>query len=127
LDAAVAQLPQLAGFDTIKVVYREFRSTEYERKCFYARAYVIIGSSLPEVEALDVYAEQLQLLGWKLEGRQYNTERGMMRGLHEYIGVRSGEPDVDIKDAADYFQLRATYPSIIFVMLDFILPNRDEC
>jgi hypothetical protein len=127
LDAAVTQLPKPAGFDTIKVVYREFRSTEYERKCFYARAYVIVGSSFSEVEALDVYVKELQSLGWKLEGRQYDIERGMKRGVHERIVVRSGKPGVDIKDAVDYAQLRNTYPTIIFVRVDFMLPSRDEC
>ena len=127
LDAAVTQLPKPAGFDTIKVVYREFRSTEYERKCFYARAYVIIGSSLPEVEALDVYVEKLEALGWVPREKQYKTTRVLRRGTHERIVIELGQPGVDIKDAVDYAQLRNTYPTIIFVRVDFMLPSRDEC
>jgi hypothetical protein len=127
LDAAVAQLPEPAGFDVIKVVYREFRSTEYERKCFYATAYVIIGSSLPELEALDVYAEDLQPLGWAPRDEQYNTTRVLRRGTYERIVIELGEPGVDIRDAVDYVQLRATSPTVIFVRLDFMLPSRDEC
>jgi hypothetical protein len=91
LDAAVTQLSKPAGFDTIKVVYREFRSDEYERKCFYARAYVISGSSLPEVEALDVYVEELEALGWVPREKRYNTTGVLRRGTHERVTVKAGQ------------------------------------
>jgi hypothetical protein len=127
LDASVAQLPELREFDTVEVVHREFSHSGPRTTCYYARAYAIIGTSLPAEQALDVYVEELQSLGWEFDGRQYKTERGLKRGVYELVVVRSGEPGVDVKDAVDYAQLRAVYPTIIFVRLDFMLPSRDKC
>jgi hypothetical protein len=127
LDASVAQLPKLREFDTIKVIYYESSLSGPRTTCYYATAYTIIGTSLPELKALDVYVEELKSLGWRPREKQYDTTRILMRGTYELVVVRSGEPGVDVKDAVDYAQLRAVYPTIIFVRLDFMLPNRDKC
>ena len=127
LDASVAQLPELRDFDVVKVVYQESSQSAYETICYYATAHVIIGSPLAESEAMDIYVEKLQSLGWGSGERQYETTRALTHGMHERIVVRTGEPGVDVKDAVDYVQLGKTYPTIIFVRLVFIMPSRDEC
>jgi hypothetical protein len=126
-EASVAQLPDLPGFDRIKTVFREYPSTVYGSGCYYGAAYVIIGSALPERDAITLYARKIRSLGWIDEGKQYDAERSLIRGAHERIVVRYGEPDVEIKDAVDYAQLRANYVSVIFVRLVFMLPGRDGC
>lgn len=127
LDAAVAQLPKLEGFDTVKVVYQEFCFTDSGCTSCYARAYLIIGSSLPVEKALDVYVEALQLQGWSPRELQFDTERSLMRGMHELIIIWSGEPGADLDQVVDYARLRTVYKSLIFVSLDFRVPGWDEC
>jgi len=114
---------------SVKIVYQEFHSDENEDGpiCYYARAFVIVGTLLPETQALDTYTEKTQSLGWTPEGRQYEISRILIRGVNDRIVIGSGEPGVDIKDALDYDKLRETYRSIIFVRLDYMLPSRDEC
>jgi hypothetical protein len=126
-EASVAQLPDLAGFDRIKTVFREYPFTAYGDTCYYGTAHVIIGSSHSEADALDVYSRRLAVHGWVPEGKQYDDTRTLIRGAHERIVVRFGEPGVEIKDAVDYAQLRANYVSVVFVRLVFILPRRDGC
>lgn len=127
LDASVAQLPELGDFDTIEVIYYETSLSGPRTTCYYATAYLIIGTSLPEEKALDVYVEELKSLSWTPREKQYDTTRILMHGTYELVVIRSGEPGVDVKDAVDYAQLRAKYPTIIFVRLDFMLPSRDKC
>jgi len=127
VEASVAQLPVLSEFDTVKVVYQTFCYSAYGLTCYYGRAYIIMGSSLPEDEALDMYAGALMLSGWMPSGIQYDTARELERGEHELVVIRSGQPSVDIAGAVDYLQLRSAYESVIFVELDFMLPNRESC
>ncbi len=127
VEASVAQLPRLKEFDTIKVVYQNFSFSAGGLTCYYGRAYVILGSSLSEKEALDAYFEALQLSGWVPRDAQYNTSRVLTRGAYELVEIRSGPPGVDIAKAVDYAQLRSVYESIIFVRVDLMLPSREEC
>jgi hypothetical protein len=127
LDASIAQLPTLAGFTTIKVVPLEFSHTAYGKTCYYARGYVIAGSSFSETEALDTYTEKIRSLGWMPEGMQAETSRVLMHAANERMEIYSGKPGVDIDGAMDYDQLRQTYRSLIFVSLDYMIPSRDEC
>lgn len=127
LDALVTQLPELRDFEKVKVVYREFSNTEYGVTCYYARAFIITGTRLSESESLDVYTAKLESLGWMPREKQYETSRVLYYEMNDRIVVRSGEPGVDIKDALDYAQLRKDYQSVIFIRIDYMVPNREEC
>ena len=126
LDTLITQLPELADFDAVKIVRFEFSDTAYGKTCYYARSYVILGSSLSEAEALTIYARRLQTLGWVPRDEPYDTSV-LYGGLSALAIVTSGEPGADIKDALDYNQLRRIYRSVIFVRLDYMLPSRKEC
>ena len=129
MDAAIAQLPTLANFTSIKVLVYESYDNEHggERICYYAKGYVIAGSSLPDAEALDVYAQQLQSLGWTFDKTQYTVSRLLSRGSNEDIVVYSYEPGPEIKDAVDYAQLKKVYESVIITRVDYTVPSRDGC
>lgn len=127
-DATVALLPELAGFDTVKTINHSFSYGAYGGTCYYGRVYVIVGTDLPEKQALAEYVESLQSSGWSLAGQQFDTERLLIRGTNERIVLRSDdEPDVDIADALDYDLLRAEYRNLIFITLDHIVPAREGC
>lgn len=129
LDAALAALPKTPEFDTVKVVYSEFYDDEHGNGpvCYYARGYVILGSNLADSEALANYATRLQVLGWSAEGIQYQTQKVLIQGKNARILIYSGDPGVDIRDAMDYTKLRNTYRGVIFVMLTYMIPQRDGC
>src|SRR5574341_414748 len=71
LEELIAELPQIDGFDTIRIVNFDSSFTAYGKTCYYAIDYLVIGSTLSEREALDVYTERLKSSGWKSEDRQY--------------------------------------------------------
>ena len=121
------ELPELDGFDLVKVVSLDLSSSDYGKTCSYARDYLIIGTSLPESDALERYVEALLRLGWTREGDQYPTSNNLIHGKNARIVVRYGDPGADVRDAADYDQLRDNYQSVIFVRVDYILPERDGC
>lgn len=127
LKVAVEELPQISGFETVKTINEEFRSEEGEGRCYYARAHIIMGTSLPEIEALDAYVKALQSLGWVPSHKQYERARALKRGVHELIVVYSGEPGIETRDAVDYGHLRSIYRAVVFVTLNFEVPARDGC
>lgn len=129
LDALLTQLPKVDNFETIKVEYFEFSDSAYGKTCYYARAYVFLGTSLPLPKALDTYEERLESLGWMLDSRpyeQYETARVLFHGDHDLLVVESGRPG-SVMDAEELAALRVRYPSVIFVSLDYMMPQRDGC
>jgi hypothetical protein len=127
LENLMRQLPQSEKFNVIKTIKQEFSHTGGEKTCYYARAHLIIGTSMPETESLDIYEQSLKTLNWVPREQQYKTSRVLYYGNNDRMVVTSGEPGVDVKDLVDYEQLRKTYKSIIFVSIDYMLPNREEC
>lgn len=127
LEKLMTQLPQPEGFNVIKVIQQEFSDTAGGTTCNYARAHLVIGTSMLETEALDIYEQNLKTLNWISREQQYKTSRALYYGNNGRIVVRSGEPGVDVKDAVDYEQLRKTYQSVIFVRIDYMVPNREMC
>ena len=127
VDESVAQLPVLDGFDVIEIVHLDHSMNEGGGTCYYATAYVIFGSYLPEMEALDVYSAALQSTGYFPRQIQYATSRVFYRGPNERVVIRVGEPGVDFEDAVDWARLKATYPTTMFVSIKYILPQRDGC
>ena len=128
LDQVVANdLPSLEGFETIKVASFDLSDTVYGDTCYYARDFLILGGSLTEAEALDRYAAKLESSGWMPKGKQYPTSKGFKYGDHAITVARIGDLDPGLRDYVDYEQLRKTYPSIIFVRVEFMLPHREGC
>jgi hypothetical protein len=127
LENLITQLPQSEEFNVIETIRQDFSFTVEEKTCYYARANLIIGTSMPETEALDIYEQSLKTLNWVPRGQQYKTSRILYYGNNDKLVVTSGEPGVEVKHAVNYEQLRKTYKGIIFVSIDYMLPNREEC
>ena len=127
LELAVDQLPQLEGFETIKVIQEAFSHTEYGMTCYYARASIAVGASLPAPEALDQYVEALQSQGWVLTGTQYQQTKSLVLGSNSLIEIYFGEPGIELKDEIDLDELNRTYQSTLFIRLDYMMPNMDDC
>ncbi len=129
LDTALAELPTLASFITIKVLVYESYDNEHsnERVCYYAKGYVVAGSSLPEADALDAYTQKVQALGWTRDMTQYGFERLLNRGANESMVIFSYEPGIEIRDAVGYTQLKKEYKSVIVIRVDYTVPARDGC
>lgn len=129
LDPAVAQVRQFPDFDVITVKYYENYDDEHGPgpTCYYSRAYLLVGTSLPLPDALDQYARQFQSLEWRFQGRQYQDSRKLVRGASERAVFDTNGPGPELKDAADYGELRRTYRSLIYVNIDHILPAVASC
>jgi hypothetical protein len=127
LDGSVAQLPSVSDFDVVTILSGESSITGSPKTCYYAQAYVVLGTSLSEEKALDVYVDELQSLGWTTERSDLENLRVLGRGMHEQIAVSYGGPGWTIETNEDYIRAKDIYPTIIFVTVDFMLPNRDEC
>jgi hypothetical protein len=129
LDKLIKNLPQFKGFEKVKTVSLEFSNIEHGKgsSCYYARGYIVVGSVLPETEALEAYTQNLRSLGWTPKGTQYKTSSVLVYEKNARVEIYSGEPGVDIQDAVDYTQLRQIYSSLIFIRLDYMLPSADEC
>ena len=117
-------LPQIEGLETIEIVSSTWSHPEHSPACHYARDYLIIGAFMPEAEALERYVAGAELMGWSKEG-VFET---LIQGDHARLVVKIGDrPGVDIEDAIDYEQAREVYQSLLFVRVDFMLPQRDGC
>ena len=127
LELAIDQLPKLEGFETIKINQEAFSHTEYGLTCYYARASIAIGSSLPASDALEQYVEALQSQGWTPIGKQYQQTKTLVLGSNSLIEVYLGEPGIELKDDIDLEKLKQSYQGILFMRLDYMLPNSTEC
>ncbi len=126
----VNQLPRSPDFELIKIVQIKMDpvyDTEIGEPCYYGRAYAIFGSSLSEAEALEAYSGKLEASGWQPEGKQHETGRKLVRGSNELAEVYYGNPGVDIERALDYTKVRQTYRSLLFVLVDYMVPHRQGC
>ncbi len=129
LDAALAQLPTLQRFTTAKILVYESHDAEHssEYVCYYAKGYIVAGSSLPAEDAVSYYAQSVQPLGWSPNSDKLASERLLDRGLYERIVISPYEPEIEIQNAVGYAQLKKTYLSVIVIRVDYTLPSRDRC
>ncbi len=127
LETAMSQLPVVAGFEIVKVVYQDFSLEGENRTCYYARAYSILGASQSETDAFESYVAALVQAGWQPVGSDFHRERALVRGVNENVLVHYGEPGVDIESAVDYTKLRIQYRSLIFVNTTYMVPRRQGC
>jgi hypothetical protein len=123
LNNSLEQLPQLRDFGTITMI----KGSSAIKSCHYAEAEVVLGTFLKEEDALEVYVDGLEALGWLERGKQDELHKGMVRGAHERIEIRAGYPNLDVQENKEYVRMKDSYPTIIFVRLVFYLPQRDGC
>jgi len=128
LDAAIEQMPRPKDFELVATRSWTTSMTAGGQTCYYAEAYAVFGTSLPEKEALVTYVEELKALGWASEDTiQYAREQSLVRGTHEWAGVSYGGYGTwSVQDSA-YAQALNTYPTVVLVRLRYILPARDGC
>jgi hypothetical protein len=94
---------------------------------YYARDNVIISTSFPESEAIVVYSESLQALGWR---QTEQLSRTIILDHYEentYAAVTYGEPGPFLRNSVDYTELTKAFPEVIFVRIDYMVPNRESC
>jgi hypothetical protein len=120
-------LPQIEGLEILEIVSSTWSRTEYSQTCHYARDYLIIGAFMPVEEALERYFIEAELMGWIPRDIQYDSSRVLRLEEHARLVVETSGPGVDIRDAIDYEQARDVYQSLLFVRVDFMLPQRDGC
>jgi hypothetical protein len=123
LNTSVNQLPKSNEFETVTVLSGESSSKE---SCYYAEAYILLGTSLPADAALTAYVAELQALGWRESLRKIQNDRVLTRGTQERIAVTTN-PRWYIEDDEYYLKAKDTYRTIIFVSLWFYVPQRDGC
>ncbi len=89
------------------------------RTCYHGQAYLVLGSSLPEQQAVDTYASELVKEGWK-EGRQPSAgQHSLAQGASDRLVVHGGEPSAFFKkEEFDFAPLRNLFTSLVFVELD---------
>jgi hypothetical protein len=122
LNTSLDQLPKLPGFETVTTL----RGESSMKGCYYAETRVVLGTSLPEKEALDVYVDELESLGWIANERQYERERVLKRGTQERIRVTT-YLGLSVETDENYIKAKDAYPTIISVSLTFYVPQRDGC
>ena len=122
-------VPLPAEFEIIETISLDslYFTETFGKECFYARDYLILGSTLPASDALDAYARSLLSSGWITETRSYPTSRTLIYGENVRTVVEGGRPGVDVRNAIDYAELQRIYESIIFVRIDYAIPRRDGC
>lgn len=128
--ATLDQLPHVDGVELAAVRDTSFFSDEGGCRCSFGRLWILFGTSLPVQEAFDRYVQELQASGWRREGREYEKSRGFGRGAHLYLNVSyGGDPGGpwDWGKHPDYLAAKNSYSSILFVSIDYLLPDRREC
>jgi hypothetical protein len=122
LEASLERLPQSSSFETIQLSQVE----NSMGSCHYAVADIMLGTSLSAEDALDVYFDELQALEWIPDERQHEHEKILTHGAQERIHISDFPGWYDEVDES-YIQAKKDYPTVIFVILTFYVPQRDGC
>ena len=85
----------------------------------------LVGTELPEEEAVAVYVRELQAQGWEIVRDEHATSKILLRGEHESVSVRGGPVAWYWRKDEDYRQARDLYPTIISVRVGFMLPGTE--
>ncbi len=122
VERAVAELPKVVGFDPAKVVYFDIYHNELgTESCYLARAYLVIGTQMSIPEALEVYALNLQRLGWELGPFQTPTDKVLLRSNNEIANISRGYAGGEVATPAELAQLETIYRSIVLLRFDYSL------
>ena len=127
LETIGAQLPDQGDFHTVTVLSGASPNVDYGRTCYYAQAYVAVGSELPEGYALDTYVSELQRQGWQVERDNLGWARTLVRGDNEVIDISIHGPGWIIEREESYQRAREIYPTMLFVAVTFMQPGRNQC
>ena len=127
LELIEAGLPLPTDFRLIKTVPYDNSISAYGETCYYATDHLIMGASLPEMQALDTYESSLRSDGWLAGEIQYPRSRAFYLGENAVAVITTIGPGDDTRDAVDYERLREQFESVVFVRLEFQLPSTSEC
>ena len=127
LETIVARLPDQGDFHTVTVLFGASPSADYGRTCYYAQAYVVVGSELPEGYALDTYVSELRQQGWQVERDDLGWARTLVRGDNEVIDISTHGPGWIAEREESYQRARESYPTILFVAVTVMHPGRNQC
>lgn len=126
LDLVLNELPDLEAYKTIKTVSFDSSREGSTTTCYYATDYLIIGTSLPELVARETYIEVLQSMGWEPGWKEPLPTR-LTDKKNTIIQVTAGDPVPLIRHAVNYDEIRKTYQSIIYLRVDYMIPNTGDC
>ncbi len=127
LDTTIAQLPGSGEFAIVTILRGESASTDYGRTCYYAQAYIAVGTFLPGREALAAYVHELSLQGWTVAQDEYEDAKVLVRGEHERLSIELGAPGWIVEREESYQRAREVYPTILNIVVTYILPGRENC
>lgn len=122
-----ASLPDIKEFETVGALTEDFSYTAYKHTCYYSRSYIIYGTFLEEVEALNLYIETMTSNGWKVTRDDMERTRVLLRGKNESITAQFNLAGPVTESHPTYEQARELYPTIIIVIVDYVLPQVDGC
>ncbi len=126
LDSLIAEMPSPKNFETMRVEYFQFSDSAYGKTCYYARAVLIVGSSLQLPQAIDAYTESYQSSGWLLDGTQYESARSLIRGDNASLVIESAKPGTVMK-SEEIVKLQTSFKSVIYVWIEYMVPRREGC
>lgn len=126
LEATKAELTVPTDFELITTVSTDFSGVDLGT-CYYGRDYLIMGTPLPEIQALDKFENHLRSSEWLPGDRQYSDTRTFYYGENALLVATTIGPGDDTRGAVDYERLRQEYESILFVRVEFQLPSRSRC
>jgi hypothetical protein len=132
VDQAITELPPIPQVDLLKTLAYQWSKAGGGYVCFYARAYLVIGTQRPAVAVLDDYTAQLPQLDWVLETelqhrRVMLTARHFIRGRHERLVIEPLGIGTEAANSVDHEALKRTYETLQTIRVDYMLPSRNEC
>jgi len=99
-------------------------------QCHYAYIDILYGTSITTAAAIDIWAQYLGSLGWERDLRAGGDRAAIYyRGKSERIDVTDIILDYTYETKAhlDMQKVRALYPNLIEVGMEYYVPDRDYC
>lgn len=128
LSRDLSELPMLPEFARVTTVRRQYENIQRSgRICFLSRGHIVLGSWLPQSDALEMYYEEVQKLGWQPRKEQYPNSRVLHRAKNELMVIDILQPGVEVRDAINYAELLRKYSSVVFVGIDYNVPANEDC
>lgn len=127
LSSTVAGLPTPAGMDFIgEISARAYPSVIDSSECTYAEYFRAYGTEFTSAEALSLYVQQLEKLGWR-EVSRTDTSRFLERGKSETLDVATYPMSGWYVSELDPDNRRVDYPTVLHLRLFIALPQREGC
>ena len=128
-DATVAGLPQSDAYVVVTTLRYEVDRDWGEGTCYIGEALIALGTNMSEEEALRDYVEQLNLQGWTERKLpiEYSESIELIRNDKERMIVHVGNPGFLIESDETYQKAQDLYPTFVFLMIHYYLPDREMC